>query len=76
VNPHPDPTADHRPTIRYWIRVAGVVGERLLGTSYALEAADVPASTILLIESDVGTADLVASLHARGLEVLTVSQVG
>jgi hypothetical protein len=76
VNPHPDPTADHRPTIRYSIRVAGVVGERLLGTSYGLEADVVPASTILLIESDVGTTELVARLHARGLEVLTISQVG
>lgn len=63
------------PPTYYWIRVTGLVGEPLLGAVTGLEAAPAPASTILHIESDGGAAEIVASLHARGLKVVTICQV-
>ena len=63
------------PTTYYWIRVTGLVGKPFLGAVTGLDAAPAPASTILHIESDGGAAEIVASLHARGLKVLTISQV-
>jgi hypothetical protein len=68
-----DPDAEGRAC--YLIRVTGIVGKRLLGSSTALSTTAGPPCTILHVEAEGEAAEVAARLQAHGLDVLTIRKL-